>query len=292
MSSLLPPSSSVNIHQKRRFPRAGRASSSAVFGAFGEAGDNSTPGGASYLATLGNDGWSAHPTESSAAEFQNPDPFANFYDATPELADVLTGRTPVGAKAIDSRLYIRGAGENDKLVEVGPALSPTRVAEWSIADEESHRVGTGVGYAGASPDLSHVFFTLGATTHAGEIELLWPGDGNFAGLSLYEYVGTGNHEPILVGVKPGPREAEDRPEQEPELISHCGTALGATNGAESGILLSRDSYNAISSETAVRGSPREVRPEEGATVFFTANRAGCPGETPTGEPRPVGTARG
>ncbi len=95
-------------------------------------------------------------------------------------------------------------------------------------------------FAGASSDLSHAVFQVFAPEN-GEPGRLWPGDttvGEFQ-RSLYEYVGTGNLEPMLVGV------GNEDPTS--HLISSCGTYFGSSDG---------DTYNAIS--------------QDGARVFFTA----------------------
>lgn len=135
---------------------------------------------------------------------------------------------------------------------VGPQFPPS-----SVIGEPPDGAGetTSNGYLGASADLSHIVFENYGRRN-------WPGDptigtGTRSGTtnSLYEYIGTGDSEPILVGIKPGPKEAQDQPAQEPELVSECGTGLGLVgeNGNE------QDTYNAISMS--------------GATVFFTARAA-------------------
>jgi hypothetical protein len=68
---------------------------------------------------------------------------------------------------------------------------------------------------GATADLSHVVFALGTGT-------FWPFDTTFSSSSensLYEYSGTGNAQPALVGVRGGAGSTS--------LISVCGTELGA-----------------------------------------------------------------
>ncbi len=107
-------------------------------------------------------------------------------------------------------------------------------------------------FEGASHDLTHVLF--GIRSRAGE---LWPGDTTREGASsLYEYVGTGNLEPALVGVKnEGPLAGGTHLNERAELISACGTILGSAGEASA--------YNAISAD--------------GAIVYFTAlSGAGCP----------------
>ena len=101
-------------------------------------------------------------------------------------------------------------------------------------------------FIGASSDLSHLVFTDGAPTSVSNEVRLWPGDGTRGEgqQSLYEYVGTNNSEPMLVGVNNKGVVARIG---ESSLISQCGTEFGNPG---------RDAYNAIS--------------QDGSAVFFTA----------------------
>jgi hypothetical protein len=127
------------------------------------------------------------------------------------------------------------------LVDIGPALPPTAPSE-SPRDlggtAELHK-------AGLSPDASRYFFYI-------EQNEYWPFDETIRGPvpipSLYEYLGSGNTTPLLVGV-----------DNEGRLISRCGVVLGGSNS----------SHNAVSTD--------------GNTVFFTARPAGyeaCKGSGP------------
>ncbi|HWX44932.1 MAG TPA: hypothetical protein VNY52_06385 [Solirubrobacteraceae bacterium] len=120
------------------------------------------------------------------------------------------------------------------IVDVGPTLPPSAPSGLS-PEAEANQVGLGA--PGASADGAHVFFTLKNT--------FWPFDGTQAGHeSLYEYAGTGNPSPLLVGV--------DENGGQGDQISDCGTLLGG--GSPSG---SMDSgHNAVS--------------KNGEVVFFTA----------------------
>ncbi len=111
-------------------------------------------------------------------------------------------------------------------------------------------------YVGASDDLSHVLLRDRSPAGSEEVRI-WPGDTTVEGRyrSLYEYEGTGNSEPRLVGVSNEERvEAAARKEgrqhinEAATLVSNCGTSLG--NAEE------RDGYNAVSAS--------------GTTVYFTA----------------------
>ena len=104
--------------------------------------------------------------------------------------------------------------------------------------------------SGASSDLSHILFQIKSSRAP------WEGDtttNNSRSQGLYEYIGTGNERPQLIGLN-----------SEGHLISNCGTILGAIEGAEG---YHADMYNAIS--------------QTGQTVFFTAQENnGCEGQTP------------
>ena len=93
-------------------------------------------------------------------------------------------------------------------------------------------------YIGASSDLSHVFFS----TEPEAPNLRWPFDTTTAdSATLYEYQGTGNTQPALVGV-----------DNSGNLVSRCGARLGSsTPETRRGSM-----YNAVSGT--------------GARVFFTA----------------------
>jgi hypothetical protein len=122
--------------------------------------------------------------------------------------------------------------------EVGPA-TPS-----SIADNAGHYI-----YLGASADLSHVFFSA-------EPGFRWPVDGTTGDTTIYEYVGTGNTAPLLVGVS-GDRGST-------KLESQCGTRLGSADTVSANRFGSfhGSAYNAISSS--------------GQRVFFTAVACGEP----------------
>ena len=140
------------------------------------------------------------------------------------------------AKSVDStQLDLREP--NGSFVEVGQLTSPAG-AQGAPAGGVDGGENSLIKPAGASANLSHVLFTLSSF----EPRDLWPGDTTGdGGASLYEYVGTGNTRPMLVGVN-----------TEGELISECGTNVGS---GESVSPLPADAYNAVSTS--------------GETVFFT-----------------------
>jgi hypothetical protein len=189
--------------------------------------------------------------------------------------------TEPGAYAFAVREAIPGGG--GRFVDVGPA-SPA--GERQLGFQVKHELN----FLGASRDLTHVL-----ATDMSEGSQLWPGDKtregkdvkeveerakerkaleeegqnpNLAktpestGQSLYEYAGTGNREPALVGVKnPGPLEGKPQLNEHAELVSECGTLLGSATGLVTPTLEGSGSpndsaYNAISAD--------------GAVVYFTA----------------------
>jgi hypothetical protein len=133
-----------------------------------------------------------------------------------------------------------------RLTAVGPMDSPGQHAS---AFEQ-------FAFQGGSRDLRHILLRV---TVGGQ---RWPGDGTREGdQSLYEYVGTGNSEPRLVGVRnAGALEGTEHVNEHAELVSECGTILGSTGAGST--------YNAVSAD--------------GAVVYFTAQHTeGCPGSQPT-----------
>jgi hypothetical protein len=143
-------------------------------------------------------------------------------------------------KASDpARLRLRAA--DGSVSEIGPVWPP---ALGSSLDD---------------PNVFHIFSVRGGAADArngvvfsvNEPSLFWPFDSTVGGGSLYEYTGTGNTEPSLVGVSGGAGSTA--------LISQCGTKLGGVGSQPLG-------YNAVS--------------EDGSRVFFTALAAGCGGVAP------------
>jgi hypothetical protein len=197
-------------------------------GAFANAGDNPGPYGADYRLARGASGWLATPVEPAASQFQTGAK-AMFQDVSQDFGKALFTEVPASAKAIDERLYIRRP--DGGMAEVGPMVPPPTVASWKpgVAGDVPTLY-----YQGASQDLSHVLFM--SQRFPNPTNFLWPGDTTLAAESLYQYVGTGNSVPALVGV-----------DNAGHVISQCGTTLGHGDAA----------FNAISTD--------------GATVFFTAS---------------------
>jgi Tol biopolymer transport system component len=225
-------------------------------GEFNEAGNDATAEGGTYVDSRGASGWSSSPVSPSAEQFQfglgisgTSSQRGETADFNPDLSRSLFVAAPVSGKPIDFRLYLRSKATG-AFMEIGPLVSPSQVASWTSPETDGR---PHLEYAGATDDLSHVFFTekklFGNSFY-------WPGDATVVEPSLYEYSGAGNSEPVLVGIAPGPAEAKDRPVEHSQLISQCGTLLGGGQGEQV-----FDTYNAIS---------RLPASEEGHVVFFTA----------------------
>lgn len=193
-----------------------------------------TNGAAVYELVRSGSGWRAEAIGPAASVF----PSSALVATTPDLASTLwLLRTTAQPNRHERDLFLRTP--SGAFVLVGPTQpfpgeSPVESVE----------------YAGGSRSLRTVLFTIDASADGGA--LVWPGDATvsrfpIAVTSLYEYSGTGNSEPVLVGVRnEGPLEGSPHVNEGAELISQCGTALGS----------SASTYNAVSAS--------------GETVFFTA----------------------
>jgi hypothetical protein len=149
---------------------------------------------------------------------------------------------------------------------VGPMLPESAVPPEPIGVLNGEE---GLHFAGASADLSHVLFYIDPAAGglpAGIVTNLWRGDTTLAltgigeATSLYEYVGTDNSEPKLVGVKnSGPLQSN----REAKLISQCGIGLGGPVAP----FRTGNTHNAIAAG--------------GDVVFLTASPK-CPGSKESG----------
>ncbi len=194
-------------------------------------------------------------------------PYGELRAVSSDLGRTLWVGRQASQSAYAEGLYVR---EGDgSFVGVGPMVPPSLTGGSpaggyilpSVLADKLH-------FAGASADLSHVLFRYEFAGAAGATRLpYWSGDttveepsnGGGRTRSLYEYVGTGNTHPLLVGLNGVGR-----------LVSDCGTVLGADEGEDGeGV---NDVYNAVSGD--------------GETVFFTAySRNHC--ELPEGHVAPV-----
>jgi hypothetical protein len=153
-------------------------------------------------------------------------------------------------------LYLRRPDGSFALV--GPMVPPAAVPPTPTGTGAFVQGRSFEEFVGANRDFSHVLFELASSRTSSNFELppgvetqLWPGDTTLndeaePSASLYEYIGTDNSAPVLVGVDNGGR-----------LLSDCGTFLGGSgygntklNGVEG------NKYNAISTD--------------GSQVLFTA----------------------
>lgn len=225
-------------------------------GAEGENGLTTT-----YLFTRGRAGWTASATAPPASRYDDA-------GLTMSSADLARGlwQLPINGQAeentISSKEFAPYRREADGELElVGPQLPAT-------APPATRTAGQAASVVGASSDLSRVLLSINATAE-GSASALWSGDeteirGNTGYWeSLYEYAGTGNSEPGLVGVTnrgvPPWRPGAPHLNEDARLISECGTELG------SGAFQSM--YNAVSAG--------------GEAVFFTAkHESACAARQP------------
>ncbi len=219
------------------------------FSGYAGAGGSSEYGSYYELVRSGS-GWVTSALDPPAALFSAPklDAVGDRFDRT-----LWVMRSP-SQSAYASDLYVREA--DGSFVSVGPALPPP-VADGPPGGSYPQQPGVqNRNVVGASSDLSRVLFVA----NRGEGGY-WPGDTTEGSSSLYEYVGTGNSQPVLVGVSDGGTVANGKTLPAGRLISGCETRLGGSEG---------DLYNAVSAS--------------GETVFFTALAAGYCGGATEGPP--------
>jgi hypothetical protein len=237
-------------------------------GAFDEPGNSATTQGGEYVTNRAASSWSTLPINPSGQQFQGG-AFGSDHesiDFNQDLTETLILQPLRTAKPIDYHFYRRSVSDG-ALVEVGPLSPPATVAAWSPSLNEGS--GPGMEYRGASADLSHVFFSLRTLSgEPGALEWTWPGDKTLkASESLYEYAGSSNSEPELVGVRNQTSLAAAATVQHKthineaaEQISECGIALGGLNSTTEQTV---DAYNAIS--------------RAGNAVYFAPIPGGCEG---------------
>jgi hypothetical protein len=224
-------------------PMAGSAGQSLTIwsdASFAGAAGNTTVVGSPYMLSRTGSGWTTTSMEVPESQF-----LTIVENRHPAFGGSLDGQTEAlmarGVSQPGNSIEAYRVGTDGSVVEIGPALPPTVPYEdpTTLAGEEN---GAGLHPEGMSADGSHVFFH---TTR-----LHWPFDETESGSrSLYEYAGTGNTEPMLVGVGNDGR-----------LISTCGTYLGGSNKETRTEMY----HNAISTD--------------GRTVFFTTTACGSAAE--------------
>jgi hypothetical protein len=181
--------------------------------------------GSPYEFTRDSDGWHATPLSRPATEVNQSTPLN--YNADSGVA-VFTMPTPPNG---EDDYYVRET--SGSFVDMGPVTPPANGAHGPPPLATDLSLGTS--------DFSHYIFVSYPE---------WSFDSTVAAsVSLYEYVGTGNSQPLLVGVSGGPGSTS--------LVSECGTFPGGSENTQQPGELSAD----------------------GQTVFFTALSAlsGSPG---------------
>jgi len=237
-------------------------------GAFDEPGNSTTILGGEYVGERGGSAWSITPINPSGQVFQGG-AFGSDHetlDFNEDLTESLILQPLRTAKPIDYHFYRRSVSDGS-LVEIGPLSPPATVSAWSPSVNEGSG-GPSVQYRGGSADLSHVVFSLQTIREPGPLEWTWPGDKTLTkapGESLYEYSGTNNSEPELIGVRnaaaldtAAAEEHRAHVNEAAELISECGVALGGVSTAG---LQTVDAYNAVS--------------RTGDVIYFAPILGGC-----------------
>jgi hypothetical protein len=162
--------------------------------------------GSPYLFTRTPSGWTSASMSPPATTFA-VNTWTTLYSADSDEALFSAPTAPFG----EDDFYARAPDET--FTDVGPFSSPAAgpstghdLQEWAGSDET------------ATGDLSHIVYTApGGTWPAFEAEAEGQLD-----LTLFEYSGTGDAAPSLVGVS-GPQGSHD-------LVSDCGTYLGGSSG--------------------------------------------------------------
>jgi hypothetical protein len=184
--------------------------------------------GAKYeFSHIDSGGWVASSLDPLPSDYRSN----GLYDASVDLSSTLWELGALGRHGESAQpekvtdLYLEKP--KSAFVEIGPATP-----EASGINQNRYS------YLGGSEDLSHIYFTTSPGFN-------WPSDTTEGGRStLYEYIGTHNAEPLLVGVRGSAASTE--------LVSRCGTRLGSSTIEER----NGSMYNAVSND--------------GARTFFTA----------------------
>lgn len=191
-----------------------------------------------YQSVRSGSGWSTSAITPPSRLF----PAQEYHDVSSDLTRSLWSVRSSSQSVATENLAVREP--DGSFVEVGPIVPPEATSGPPAGEYQTFTYFPFREYAGGSSNLTRIFFWVGSGGP------LWPEDTTnlgSSGESLYEYIGTGNTHPQLVGV-----------DNEGRLISDCGTALGSIEGETQ---YSADVYNAVSND--------------GETVFFTASAAVC-----------------
>jgi hypothetical protein len=225
--------------------------------------------GAPYQFTRDAEGWEPSALAPSASQF----PAGGIADVSRDFSKTVWELRESSQSIHAGSFYLResaaanGACPADGVasgggcfVEVGPVVSPALTqgpangtsGELFVGETglENGTIGGGsTPYVGASANLSHIVFRL--NTNQERQSYLWPGDTTVVrgAPSIYEYNGTDQIEPKLIGVS---NEGTLTSDTDAHLIGNCGDDVGGGTFAGSS---TGDKYNAVSTS--------------GATVAFT-----------------------
>jgi hypothetical protein len=200
--------------------------------------------GTQYESSLASPFWTTTALAPAAAPYTT----GSMLDASPSDETSLWSLQETGQPINLEELYLRsGAGTFERIGPGNDGLTRT-----PATGEEASTAAQLVQYRGASPSFSHILISAESDVANSP---LWPGDTTITAgpvPSLYEYEGTGNSEPRLVGVSGGPLDGATHVNEGAHLISNCGTVLGGQEGSTHTTTL----HSAIS--------------ETGESVIFTA----------------------
>jgi hypothetical protein len=231
-----------------------------TLGAPGASEADPSASGAAYRAERTPAGWSSTALEPPSSLVENSGTInPQMPGVSQDLRSELFFKSPRSSsypvKALAGVFYVRQS--DGTLAEVGPSVSPATVAEQKVRGENSdleHHTRTWE----ASRDLSTVLFS-DRSAAPGDTNWQWPGDTtNKYEPSLYQYSGTEQREPVLVGVSnEGPLHGSPHVNEGAHLLGECGVELGSGPGLTGGIEEVLDRQNAVS--------------RDGSVVFFTPN---------------------
>jgi hypothetical protein len=183
-----------------------------------------------YLDTRTAKGWQLEPVDAPSSEF-----IQEFLAGEPVSGGSLWEQHTLAQSDSTHDLYVRSAGGVYSFV--GPLATPKN----SVGEPSNVMLSASLHaqVRAATSDYGHV--VISAEEGSSAAAKYWPFDETMGnGGSIYEYSGTGNEQPILVGVR-GERHSND-------LLGKCGTGLGSR-------YLGGSVYNALSGD--------------GETIFFT-----------------------
>jgi hypothetical protein len=211
--------------------------------------DNGVEGGL-YASVRTDSGWTTTPLPPPATEFETSILAGGL---STYLGGSLDGRSALwqGRRLgqPENRVDFWVTRPGGAIEDIGPVTPPDTPA--NEVEEITNLSGLSIDPAGESADLSHILYRTRPQIASGYH--FWPFDKTVeSGVEkedLYEFVGAENTSPMLVGV-----------DDNGELISDCGTSLGAEHILES-------SYMHLGGQNAMS--------LDGDTVFFTALACGA-----------------